>query len=66
MEFEEALEEFGKALGKLKIAYAEKYCANPSYIQVLVDAENNVSIIPTIETGEYIYCFRDWVDTDIE
>lgn len=64
MSFEKALEEFGIAIGNLKKAYAEEFCANPSYISIEVDSDNYVSIIPTLETGKHIECFRDWVSIE--
>ena len=64
MNFDEALKEFGKALGKLKESYAEQYNCNPSYLSISINENNYVTIIPTSETGSYIEAFRDWVDTE--
>lgn len=64
MNFDEALKEFGKALGKLKESYSEQYSRNPSYLSININEDNYVTIIPTNETGSYIESFRDWVDTE--
>lgn len=64
MNFENEFKEFGKALGKLKRSYADKYNCNPSYLSIHVDENDYVTIIPTNETGEYSECFRNWADTD--
>lgn len=64
MNFDEILVDFGKMVGKLKSAYAEKHCCNPSYLFVSISEDDYVTIIPTNETGSYIEAFRDWVDTD--
>ena len=62
--FNEAFENFGKALGKLKEAYAEAYNQHEDYLFVSVNENNYVTITPTDETGEYIEVFRKWVNTD--
>ena len=62
--FKEALEEFGRALGKLKYMYADEYSCNPHYLSVHVDTDDNVTIIPENETGDYLNFFREWVDID--
>lgn len=64
MNFDEILVDFGKMVGKLKSAYAEKHGCNPSYLFVSINEDDYVTIIPTNETGSYIETFRDWVDTD--
>lgn len=66
MDFEEAVKNFGKALGDLKRSYAEKVGENPNYISVYVDGDNTVTIIPTLEHGlHYHECYRGWLDTDL-
>lgn len=64
MEFEQAFEEFGKSLGKLKEAYAEKRGENPNYLLIVINEENDIHIIPTNEYGEYIYSYRGWANTE--
>lgn len=66
MDFETALEEFGKVLGNLKRAYAEEFDYNSSSLQILINESDFVTIFPTNETGKYIDCFRKWLNTDIE
>lgn len=51
--YDEALVEFGKALGKFKRAYAEDYGCNPNYIKMLIDESNEVIIIPSLGTGYF-------------
>lgn len=60
----EILREFGIVLGKLKNIYADEYNCNPYYLEIHIDNDNNITIIDTLEKGEYCECFRDWVDTD--
>ena len=63
--FDEALSEFGKALGKLKRAYGEEFGTNGNYIEIHIDESNNVTIVPTLNTGHYINdVVREWIDTD--
>lgn len=67
MNFEDALHDFGKALGNLKRAYGEKY--NDGYyaqLQVIIDTDNDIAIIPTNEWGAYISCYRGSLDTSEE
>lgn len=66
MDFETSLKEFGKSLGNLKRAYAEKYRGNPSYIQIVITDDDYMSITPTDASGTYIECFREWINTDCE
>lgn len=61
---EESLREFGLALGKLKNIYSEEFGYNPYYLEIHIDNENNITIINTLEKGEYCVCFRDWLDTE--
>ena len=64
MDFDEALNNFGIALGNLKRAYAEKYSENPNYIGVHIDDSDYVLIYPTDATGTYFDAYREWVNTD--
>lgn len=65
MDFDTALEQFGRALGNLKRAYADEYnVVNPSYISILVDDDDYVTILDTTETGHYLTgAHRERVDT---
>lgn len=58
---DEALKEFGIALGKLKEAFSKEYNANSNYIDIHIDSDNNVTIINTSSTGSYIDAHRAWV-----
>lgn len=66
MDLDEALKNFGIALGNLKRAYAEEYSKNPNYVEVHIDESDYVTIFPSDATGSYIYAHREWVDTDGE
>lgn len=65
MNFEDALIEFEKAVGKLKRAYEEKYGENSSYLEIAISDGNYMTITPTNDTGEYIHCVRRWLDTEL-
>ena len=64
MSFDEVLEKFGKILGVLKRSYAEEFGVNPYNITILIDEGDTVTIIPTLQTGNYVECTRKYVDTD--
>ena len=64
MSLDEALEQFGVALGNLKRAYAEEYGENPNYITVHIDDGDYVTMYPTDASGAYFDACRRWVDTD--
>ena len=64
MDLNEALEQFGIALGNLKRAYAEHYSENSNYIGVHIDDSDNVLIYPTDASGAYFAAHREWVDTE--
>lgn len=63
MSLDEALANFGKAVGALKRAYGKEEFANPDHLSIIVDEDDHVTIMPTRETGTF-YCFCEWVDTD--
>lgn len=64
MDFDTVLKEFGRSLGNLKRAYAEKYRENTSYLQIVITDDDYISITPTDASGRYIECFREWVNTE--
>jgi hypothetical protein len=66
MNLEEALNNFGIALGNLKRAYAEEYSRNPNYVEVHIDESDYVTIYPTDVSGSYFDAHREWVNTDEE
>lgn len=43
---DEALENFGCALGKLKRTYSEKCDISSHHIRIYIDGDNNVTILP--------------------
>jgi len=61
--YDEALQEFGKALGKLKRAYAEEHGGNSNYMHIIIDESDNVTIIPSLSTG-WFEGRIEWVNTD--
>lgn len=63
MSLDEALANFGKAVGALKRAYGEEECVNSDCLSIIIDEDDYVTIMPTNETGSF-YCLRRWVDTD--
>lgn len=63
-EFNEALKQFGKALGNLKQAYADEFGTTADDLLVIADKDNYVSILPNNVTGTYVEHFRDKVDTE--
>ena len=65
MELAQAFEEFGKALGNLKRAYAEEYDKNPHCLMVRVNDDDYIAIVPTDTNGDWIGAYRTWVDTEI-
>lgn len=64
MKLEEALNDFGIALGKLKRAYADEYSKNPNYVEIHINDGDYVTIYPTDVSGAYFDAHREWVDTD--
>lgn len=62
MSLDEALANFGKAVGALKRAYGEEECVNPDCLSIIIDDHDYITIIPTNETGSFH--LRSWVDTD--
>lgn len=62
---EEALREFGIALGKLKRTLAEEYNLNVNYIDVNINSDNYITLIDGQSTGGYTNAYRQWVDIDI-
>lgn len=64
MDFETALQEFGKALGNLKRTYAEKYEQNPNYLQIVITDDNYITITETNYTGSILDYYREWLNTD--
>ena len=62
--YDEALQKFGKALGDLKRSYANEFSENSNYLSILIDESNNITIIPTLNTGRYIECCREYVNVD--
>lgn len=63
-ETKQALEEFGKALGKLRKAYSEEFGGDPNDLLVIVDTDDYVTILPNNESGTYLQHFREWVDIE--
>ena len=61
---DEALKEFGIALGKVKSAFAEEYGGNQNYIEVHINQDDYVLIVSTTSSGGYIDCHRQWVDIE--
>lgn len=64
MDLEEALEQFGKALGNLKRAYAEEQGVNSNYVTVFVDESDWVTLIPVSREGSWIGAYRERVYTE--
>lgn len=61
---DEALREFGIALGKLKRSFAEEYHCNPNYVDIDINSDNYVTLVNSQSTGGYIDAYREWVDID--
>ncbi len=64
MDFDKALDEFGKAVGNLKRAYSDKYNQYTNNFMVIVDEDDYVTIVPTNTTDRYTECCREWINTD--
>ena len=59
---DEALREFGIAVGKLKIACEEKYNWNSNYVEIHINDDNDVTIIST--NSNYPDAYRYWLSTE--
>ena len=57
-------EEFGVEVGKLKRTFAEEYGANRHSIMIIIDQDDNVTIVDANTIGNYVNCHRDWVNTE--
>ena len=64
MNLNEALNNFGVAIGDLKRAFAEEYSANPNYVAIHIDEGDDVTIFSTDRRGSWTPIHREWVDTD--
>lgn len=61
---DEALKNFGRALGDLKRAYSEKCGISSNYIRIYIDESNNVTILPCPGYGSLYDAIETWVDID--
>lgn len=66
MSLEEALDNFGIALGVLKQAFTEHYGENSNYVEVHINDDDYVTIYPSNASGSYFNVHRAWVDTNKE
>ena len=60
---DEALIEFGIAVGKLKRAFAKLYDCNPNYVEIHIDSDNNVTIVSTRNYSDSS-AYRCWLCTE--
>lgn len=61
---DEALKNFGRALGRLKRAYSEKCGISSNYIRIYIDESNNVTILSCPGYGSLYDAIETWVDID--
>ena len=61
---DEALKNFGHALGMIKRAYSEKCGISSNYIRFYIDESNNVTILPCHGYGSLDDAIEAWVDID--
>lgn len=61
---DEALKNFGHALGRLKRAYSEKCGISSNYIRIYIDESDNVTILPRPGYGSLDDAIETWVDID--
>lgn len=64
MNFDDALEEFGKAIGLFKRAYAQESNENVDDLMIIIEKNNYINIFPTSPDGRFIVCCRELVKTD--
>ena len=62
--FDKALKEFGKTVGKLKTEYAKEYNTTSDDLLLVIDKDNYVSILPNNTNGIYVDFFRGKVDIE--
>lgn len=60
---DEALKEFGIAVGKLKRAFAEENNCGLDCVEIHIDRNDFVTIIATGKTG-YLDAYREWLVTE--
>lgn len=60
---DEALYEFGIAVGKLKRVFAEENNCGLDCIEIHIDCEDFATIIATGKTG-YLDAYREWLCTE--
>lgn len=64
MSLKEAFEQFERAVGNLKRAFAEEFSANSNYVAMHIDDGDYVTIFSTDRGGSWIPVYRNWADTD--
>lgn len=62
--FDKALQKFGRALENLKGYYAIEFGVDPNYLSIIIDENDNMTIIPTTNMEGHIHCYRKSVIMD--